>query len=136
VWIDSCIVSNNYLSSGGNQNTRGSGLFSAGNTFVTLTNCLVTKNTGYGTGGHNTGYNRGSGLFILNGQWTVVNSVFVLNRIYCNNLEDGSGAGMYLQAGPHLIRNCIIATNYCEAGGYCYRGQRLRRRPLRLRRVS
>jgi len=118
--IGSCIFTNNYLYCGGDQNTRGSGLFSVGNTSVTLTNCLVTRNTGYGTGGHNTGYNRGAGLFVLNGRWTILNCVFRGNYIYCNNLYDGSGAGLYLEAGPHIVRNCVIATNNCEAGPYCY----------------
>ncbi len=93
----------------------GGGIY-AGNSYGTLTNCLVSRNHVDATD-----YSQnipGAGLHLDGGGWTVVDSVFSANA-QLHQSHPGSqsirGAGVHVTTGTHHFRNCAL---YGNGGAY------------------
>jgi len=114
IMINKCVISNNFVKGGpdgddydgcgtmGSGNSCGGGVYG----YVTISNSTISSNTAEMTVGGLEGYNRGGGIYCLNGS-LIVNCLITDNfDAYTHSLNGGGifGSGM-------TVTNCTIAGN-------------------------
>lgn len=110
--ISRCIITNNIASGRKNTYNKGGGIY-AQTSYVTMEDCIVTKNKIQATLNNFSGYAWGGGIYVASGVWTIRNTIFWDNEAYGNNNGGSHGGGLDLAGGPHRLSNCLIAKNDC-----------------------
>jgi len=99
----------NTIYSGQQRESYGGGLYAL-NSFGTLTNSVLSRNTlrlGY------IGNHRGAGMHLSGGGWTVRDCTIRENSIGTTPTYGDTrlGAGIYIHSGTHTIKNCLVTRN-------------------------
>jgi len=117
--LDSCTITNNQIAGSGSQ--YGGGLY-INNSWLLLTNCLITQNTG---GGSANGSGYGGGICLNSGGLTMVLCRVLGNTASGANAGAGNpnGGGLYLAGGTTVIRQSVLSGNVtANSGGGIYNG--------------